>query len=411
MSKYTPRVLVVVLAASLLAALPSTAQQNQASLPAGTGKDLVQAACTRCHGLNQITGSTGYTRERWQDLFSTMVKLSEAEAAAIASYLAGAFPPKNDRAPVLVPGNVQIKFQEWIVPTLGSRARDPIEAPDGSIWWVGMWASVAGRLDPRTGEMKEFQLPRAARPHSIVPDPAGNIWYTGNGNATIGKLDPRTGGVTEFKTQARDPHSAVWHPNGNLYFTAQGARTIGRLNPRTGEIKEVLTDANAYGIKVDSKGTVWVAHTGSHKIGAVDPVTMAIRYYELPDRASRIRRLDISSDDMIWFGNSALGRIGRLDPTTGEVKEWATPSGPRSHPYALAVVNDVVWFNESNQRPDALVQFDPATEKFQSWAIPSGYGIVRNMWATRGGGLLIHQTSSNRIGLVTGAGGKTTMGR
>jgi virginiamycin B lyase len=51
-------------------------------------------------------------------------------------------------------------------------------------------------------------------------------------------------------------------------------------------------------------------------------------------------------------------------------------------------------------RPDTLVRFDPKTEKFQSWAIPSGVGIVRNMWVTRAGNLLIHQSSSNRVGLV-----------
>ena len=48
-------------------------------------------------------------------------------------------------------------------------------------------------------------------------------------------------------------------------------------------------------------------------------------------------------------------------------------------PYAIAVVNDIIWYNESNQRPDALVRFDPKTEKFQSWAIPSGVGIIRHM--------------------------------
>ena len=56
------------------------------------------------------------------------------------------------------------------------------------------------------------------------------------------------------------------------------------------------------------------------------------------------------------------------------------------------------------QRPDALVRFDPATETFQSWAIPSGgihAGIIRHMRATREGNLLIHQSSTNRIILVT----------
>jgi virginiamycin B lyase len=33
--------------------------------------------------------------------------------------------------------------------------------------------------------------------------------------------------------------------------------------------------------------------------------------------------------------------------------------------------------------------------------IPSGVGIMRNMWVTRDGNLLIHQSSTNRVGLVT----------
>ena len=85
---------------------------------------------------------------------------------------------------------------------------------------------------------------------------------------------------------------------------------------------------------------------------------------------------------------------------TGKVREWDSPSGPNSHPYAIAVIDDIVWYNESGQRPDALVRFDPKSETFQSWAIPSGIGIIRHVWVTKDKALLIHQSSSNRIGLV-----------
>ena len=103
---------------------------------------------------------------------------------------------------------------------------------------------------------------------------------------------------------------------------------------------------------------------------------------------------------MVWYVNSALGRLGRLNPQTGDIKEWPSPSGPQSHPYAMEVIDDIIWYNESNQRPDALGRFDPRTEKFQSWAIPSGVGIIRHMRKTPDGNLAIHQTSSNRIGLA-----------
>lgn len=371
------------------------------ALPDGPGKALVENICSSCHSTATITRAAGFSSaEEWHDLFSTMIELPSAQANTIATYLAEHFPEDTSRRPNLIAGDVEIDIIEWTVPTLGQRVRDPVEAPDGSIWWTGMWASLTGRLDPETGIMEEYRLPATSRPHTIVPDAEGNIWYTGNSNATVGKLDPTSGTVTEYKTQARDPHSATFHANGNLYFTAQGAGMLGRLNPATGELKEIDTEPRPYGIKAAADGTLWIAYNGTNKIGAMDPDTMEVKYYEVPDTSTRVRRLDLDSEGMVWFVNSTMGKIGRLDPATGEIKQWNSPSGPSSHPYALAVIDDVIWYNESGMRPDTLVRFNPGSESFQSWAIPSGVGIVRNVWATEEGNLLIHQSSSNKVGLV-----------
>jgi virginiamycin B lyase len=383
--------------------------QSGSQLPEGDGKPLVQAACTACHDTNLISRSSGYTFDGWREVMQTMMNLSGTPAETMAKYLATHFPEKDDLKPTLVRGEASITFREWTAPTLGQRTRDPAEAPDGTIWWAGMWADLIGRIDPASGEIREYALPRGARPHTVTADPEGNIWYTGNGNATLGKLDPRTGKITEYKMPdpaARDPHSAIFDKKGNLWFTLQQSNMVGRLIPKTGEIKLVtmpVPRSRPYGIKLSADGTPWVASNGANRLMKVDPETMAVREYPLPDPKTTVRRLAFASDGMIWYVNSSQGRLGRLDPKTGEVKEWPSPSGPRSHPYAIAVVNDIVWYNESGQRPDALVRFDPATERFQSWPIPSGgiyAGIVRHMRPTREGNLLIHQSSTNRVILV-----------
>jgi virginiamycin B lyase len=381
-------------------------QAQQVELPEGAGKEIVTARCAACHGLNQITGAAGYTRDGWRDLIATMMQLPQPEMDSVAQYLATHFPPKPGRAPVLVPGETSVTFREWTVRTLGQRSRDPIQVADGTIWWAGQYASLVGHLDPRSGEMREYQLAPDARPHSVVADAAGNIWYTGNANGTLGKLNPATGEITVIKMPdpaARDPHTAIFDKNGTLFFTLQQSNMIGRLVPATGEIKLVTLPtprALPYGITVNSQGTIWVSYNGSAGLASLNPVTMEVREHVLPDPATRSRRLAITSDDVVWFVNSALGRIGRLDPKTNQVKEWPSPSGPKSHPYAIEVIDDVIWYNESAQRPDALVRFDPKTEKFQSWAVPSGIGIIRHMRKTPDGNLAIHQTSSNRIGLA-----------
>jgi virginiamycin B lyase len=387
---------------------------REVQLPDGAGKGVVSGTCGVCHGLDMITGAAGYTQQGWRDLIATMIELPPAQQQTITSYLAAHFPPRPGRAPTLVPGSVTVTFKEWVVPTLGQRARDPIQLPSGDIWWNGQFISLIGRLHPGSGEMKEYMLDADAKPHSIVADSAGFIWYMGNGNGTIGRLDPKNGSVKVYKmpdAAARDPHTGIFHSNGLLYFTLQRSNMVGRLNTTNGEIKLVtLPTARSlpYGIKEDSKGTVWVACNGSNRLVSLNPDTLEPREHVLPDPGSRSRRLAITSDDMIWFVNSALGRLGRLNPKTGEIKECPSPSGPRSHPYAIEVIDDVIWYNESRQRPDALVRFDPKTERFQSWAVPSGVGIIRHMRKTPDGNLAIHQTSTNRIGLaIIGRGSGT----
>jgi virginiamycin B lyase len=40
-------------------------------------------------------------------------------------------------------------------------------------------------------------------------------------------------------------------------------------------------------------------------------------------------------------------------------------------------------------KPNTLVRFDPKTEKVQTWVIPFGGGVVRNMDVTRDGNLTL----------------------
>jgi virginiamycin B lyase len=411
-----PRPLTTSLMAVALCAfvpLAAKAQEPAPALAEGTGKQLVEGICTGCHQTNMITQSMGYSRDGWTQLIGTMIDLKTVpdQQAAITAYLAEHYPPKyNTRQAKIVPGPFEITFKEWVMPTLGQRARDPIQAADGSIWWVGQFGNLMGRLDPRTGEMKEWILPANALPHTVELDPEGKPWYTGNKNGTVGKLDPATGQFTVYKMpdpNAKDPHTLVFDKQGTAFFTLQNSNMVGRLDPRSGAIKLItlpIADAKPYGIKIDAEGAVWFSCNGAPCIYKMDAATMELKEYKLPLGGTTVRRLDIADDGMIWYVNSGRGRIGRLDPKSGQATEWDSPSGPKSHPYAIVVMNGAVWYNESGVRPDPLVRFDIKTETFQSWPIPSGSifaGIWRHGGGTREGNLLIHQSSTNRIIQVT----------
>jgi virginiamycin B lyase len=407
-----PSFLVLLFSALFCSALSAQTQPSpdQPQLPNGPGKETVQAVCSKCHTLDRVVAA-GFTRDGWQLMVNQMISngapLRPDQIPEVVDYLARNFPEKPMPAAVILPGPVEATIREWKVPTPGSRPHDPLYAPDGSVWYTGNAANLLGRFDPKTAEFREYHLntPHSG-PHGLVADKDGNIWFTANQAAYVGKLDPKTGNITEYKMpdpDARDPHTPVFDRDGTLWFTLQGADMIGRLIPATGEVKlaKVPTaKALPYGIVVDSKGAVYFDEFGSNKIGSIDPVTMEIREYVLPDAAARPRRIAIGSDDLIWYSDYASGHLGRLDPRTGRATEWLSPGGPKSRPYGITIVGDAIWYSESGTRPNTVVRFDPAAEKFQTWPIPSGGGVVRNMVHTPDGNLWLACSGVNGIAEV-----------
>jgi virginiamycin B lyase len=127
---------------------------------------------------------------------------------------------------------------------------------------------------------------------------------------------------------------------------------------------------------------------------------MDMKEYALPDARARPRRLAIGPDDAVWYTDFPRGFLGRLDLATGDVKEWPSPSGPKSEPYGIVFTKGALWYNESGAKPNTIVRFEPKTEKFQTWAIPGGGDIVRNMDVTPDGNPVLANSLTNEVGLV-----------
>ena len=301
---------------------------------------------------------------------------------------------------------VQVTFDDWTVPTPNSFPHDPAFGPGNTLWYTGQASNKLGRVDMTSGQFREYDLPQGHGPHGVVADRDGNIWYTANAAAAIGKLDPKTGHVTEFKMPdpvARDPHTPIFAQDGTLWFTVQGGSFVGKLDPKTGEVtlKPAGPRMLPYGIKVNSKGIPFFDLFGTNKIGSIDPKTMQITEYPLPNPQARPRRIAIDADDIVWYTDYRRGYLGRLDSQTKQVKEYASPGGTGSQPYGITTTPDgAVWYSESGIEPNTLVRFDPRTETFQKWNIPSGGGVVRHMVTAPSGELLLAYSGVNKIGRV-----------
>jgi virginiamycin B lyase len=303
--------------------------------------------------------------------------------------------------------DLRVKIREWSVPTKGAHPHDPAVGPDGFLWFTEQMVSKLGRLDPATGDFKEYPLKgENDGPHGLVADREGNIWYTGNFAAHIGKLNPRSGEVTQYKmpnAKAEDPHTAVFDAQGMLWFTVQVGNMVGRLDPKTGKIELKLVptkDARPYGIQINSKGVPFFCEFGTNKLAKIDPNTMQITEYPLAEGA-RPRRLALAADDAVYFTDYQGGNLGRLDPVSGAAKMWPSPGGTGSNPYGIAITPDgMVWYSESGVTPNTVIRFNPKTQEFARANIPSGGGTVRNMAATPDGRIYLACSGVNKVGVV-----------
>ena len=287
-------------------------------------KQMVDGLCNTCHPIGARTGS-GYTLDGWKTVMRMMtnhgVPVPPDQVGPMTEYLAKVYPVKGRPDAVIVPGPVKVSMKAWQAATPGSRPHDPLAARDGSLWYTGQMINALGRVDPKTGQVKEFPLKTAhSGPHGLVEDKGGNIWYTGNTGNLVGKLNPKTGEVTEYTMpEPGDPHTLLFDARGILWFTMQNANRIGRLDPKSGNIK-LLTPPTAksrpYGMALDPKGNLFVVQFGTNRIARVDPKTLEIREYTLPDAASRPRRLTITGDGLVWWAWAPISACHGPRPVT-----------------------------------------------------------------------------------------------
>jgi virginiamycin B lyase len=307
----------------------------------------------------------------------------------------------NYGTPAGTPASFSGEVSEWAVPT-PSFARDPAPAPDGSIFIAVMQGNKVARFDPASQSFKEWNLPPGHQPHGLLVDRKGIVWTTGNGNGTIGRLDPASGDIREYPTPSGGggPHTLVITDDGStIWFTMQAGNRIGRLDTASGKIVEYKTSGGPYGIALDKAGRVWFCRMGDDKLGILDPASGAMSELALPG-GSRPRRMATAPDGSLWVTLYGHGKLAQIDPTVRRVvREIALPAGPKGGAYAVTVDGGgIVWANEIST--DTVVRLDPKSGDLRVVKLPSKDVGIRKMIVDAQGRLWYMGSHNGRLGMV-----------
>ncbi len=270
---------------------------------------------------------------------------------------------------------------EFPVPP-GTRPHDVAPAPDGTVWYTGQRSGEMGRLDPETGAITRIPLGQGSAPHGVIVGPDGAAWVTDGGLNAIVRIDAETEQVDVFPLPAdtgyTNLNTAAFDGNGVLWFTGQSG-IYGRLDPESGDLQvfDAPRGRGPYGITATPDGEIYYASLAGSYIAHIDRDTGEATVIEPPTPNQGARRVWSDSQGRLWVSEWDGGQLGLYVPETGEWMEWHVP-GSSPLPYAVYVDElDIVWLSDFDA--NAIWRFDPTTETFTPFTLPSNGAQVRQL--------------------------------
>src|ERR1700674_2362983 len=311
--------------------------------PPAKGKELIFEHCNICHQFQSRMASVRRDLDGWKDRVAFMREamhfsiflgpnFSDQDAEDVATYLNSLFGPDSvlPKSPADMPAYqktvrpfsseaMNIVYVEYDMP---GPSRMPFSAaPDknGFLWIPDFGLSnKITRLDPKTGEMKDFPIPFTGTGgvHSAVPAADGSVWLAEQGSNRVGRWDPVTQQITEYhdaylpgKEGIEDggsKHTVRIDPSGKVWTSGV---PLTRFDPETGKFTRFDEEGGyIYDVKPDKNGDVWFTNFFLSKIGKVDAKTLKVSRWSLPTENSAPRRMEIGPDGMIYSGEFQGGK-------------------------------------------------------------------------------------------------------
>ncbi len=264
----------------------------------------------------------------------------------------------------------------------GSRPHDVAVGADGKVWYSGQGNGTLGLVDPKTGKDESIPIGTGSSPHGVIVGPDGSPWLTDGGlNANV-RYDLKTKKFDYYALPPQMPYAnlntGVFDKDGIYWFTGQNG-VHGYVNPKTGKHESWKSPRRGtYGITVTPSNEVWyVALAGDH-LGRIDKATGNVTIVEPHKKGAGPRRVWTDSKGLLWVSFWHSGEVGVYDPAAKTWKTWLLPSNPGSGCYSVYVdEQDKVWLTDF--MTNAIVRFDPKTEKFESFPSSQRGAQVRQM--------------------------------
>ena len=195
--------------------------------------------------------------------------------------------------------------------------------PEGLVWYTDAATNSCFSIHPETLKVEEYKLlkanqavgggrgeSRGVTPYGIDFNPVDNsIWFAKLNGNRLGRIDPKTGEIKEWAPPFEGPRRFHIGSDGMVWVPAFGTGVFGKFDPNTEEwsVYDLPDKDNQipYALNVHPQtGNVWICGTGTDVLWQFNPASEELTEFRMPSRVTYTREIEFTDDGAIWTCNS-----------------------------------------------------------------------------------------------------------
>ncbi len=244
-------------------------------------------------------------------------------------------------------------------------------------------------------------------------------WLAASLPAAMPSPKPRTPAaeVQEFMLPAPNdlPHDVAILEDGKVLITGMFTNGMYVLDPADGSFSTVnipVARANPRAVELDRDGKWWIVLGNPQMVAVYDPSKLEWKTHEVGMYPHSIA---LDSAGAAWYNGhftvnpELIGRVANGATRTFEVPAHPVKSAQAGGPvpYELRTARDGgIWGSEL--QGNRVFRFDPRTEKFRTWDLPTSHAGPRRLDVDARGNVWIPQYGVGNIALLEPATDKIT---
>lgn len=455
-----------------------TFQSYDEIYPPGPGKEVAEQVCMVCHGENffpsrpasEAVWNARIDHMQGKDLFerdgaryaegllsfrSSVFPFSRKDRDDLVAYLVKNFGPgvkpravRTDKEMPLDEAKLsKAMYMEYYLPIdppgqLGNAPEYQQARPGGGLGGGrrgqdirfdqdgNVWESDRGiprrliKLDPRTGERKEWVTPHPKSDvHEVLIGRDGMIWMPEHAEGGVPSFllgfNPKTEKWERnidldpdhvVRNSIKWMQSTAMDSKNNIYVGWIMGGALSKYEPATGKVsvfRVPTPHAIPYGIVADRNDNMWMAEWSGGKIAKFDTRNNSWTEYTSPTYPGHVRRPNVDYQNNIWWGIWSAGRrpakLVKLDQTTGRMTEYTVPQW-NGQPYDVAPdLEGNIWFADSPtpDRAAAIGKFNPKDQSFTFYPKPQFGADTPKIQITKDGAIWFAPRGSQRAPAIS----------